>query len=121
MTAFDAQVATTALQQAVRLHDRHALEQMVLDHFVFSSTRVHNEITKAGWIDWACATPWVSFELGGFRTLDLKTTQVVEFIAEQVIDGEGPSSSKWLVTDVWTGDGAAWRLAARHPELWHAI
>jgi len=115
---FDAWARTAALQESVRLRDRGALEQMVVDDFLFSSTRVSRQIDRAGWIDWACATEWVSFDLGVIRTIELGLTRVVEFVVDQVIGGESPSSSRWLVTDVWTVKGAGWRLAARHPELW---
>ena len=124
---FDTSASTWALQEAVRTHDLDELRRLVSDHFVFSSSRSITRLGESGyseqpgkaeWITAAESINWRKFEIDHIRSIDLGDTVVVDSRLTQVVNRDGyDQRTSWVVTDVWSKEGAEWRLVSRHPEL----
>ena len=124
---FDAGGATLALQEAVRTHNHDRLYELVSDRFVFLSGRSITRVGESGyseqpgkaeWITAAESISWIKFEIDHIRSIDLGSTVVVDCRLSQVLNRDGHDQrTSWVVSDIWSKEGADWRLVARHPEL----
>ena len=120
---FDADGATSRLQDAVRLHDRARLNELVRDRFLFVSGRSLGRLGKAEWIASALEVEWERFTVSVVRVVALDEVVVVDHDIEQEMKASprwapgAPTRTHWAITDVWAAEHGAWRLVCRHPEL----
>ena len=102
------------LQEAVRVHDRERLGDLVDDAFTLTGSAALGVLNKRQWIEIAVDVDWFAFSFEGFHSRPLGSLVVVSATIAQRASRHGTDySGTFDLVDVWRPDAGRWRLLSR--------